>query len=142
MAVEARHGLFGDGRIRVDGKRTRVRRDTGGWYIVDDLSAWGSARVLYRGPWDLAVIQWTVATLRIPWRAGEASFVWEEREYHIANMDFGEIRVEQEGRSAARGHVTVAGLVLETVATELLPITRPLGWVLVLRSESLAKKRQ
>lgn len=137
MVVDAKHGLLRDGWIRVDGERARVIRDTGGWYVVKDRSPWGDARVLFRGAQDMAAIQWSTTILRIAFRAGEGRFRWEEREYDIAAMSEGEIRISQEGRPVARGHVTAAGLHLDSVATEILPILRPLVWVLVLRSETL-----
>lgn len=139
MVLDAKHGLLGDGRIRLDGKRSRVRRDTGGWYVVEDASSWGDARVLYRDTQDLAAIQWAGAILRIPFHEGEATFEWDDRPYHIGTMIEGEIHIRQEDRSVVRGHVTVAGLRLEDVATEFLPIIRPLAWALVLRSESVAR---
>ncbi len=137
MAVDAKHGLLRDGWIRVEGTRTRVMRDTGGWYVVKDPSPWGDARVLFREAQDLAAIQWRGTILRIPFRKGEGTFRWEERDYRIGTMIEGQLRIEQEGRVVAQGHVTVAGLHLDSVATELLPILRPLAWALVLRSETL-----
>lgn len=142
VALEARHGLLGDGRIRLDGKRSRVRQDTGGWFVVEDVPPWESARVLYREVQDLAIIQWPGAILRVVFHAGEGEFVWEERRYHIGSMIEGEIRIQQEARTVAEGHGTVAGLHLESVATELLPIIRPLAWALVLRGESIARQNR
>ncbi len=139
MALDARHGLLGDGSIRGDGRRTRVRRDTGGWYIVRDASSWGDARVLFRDLQDLAVIQWAGAVLRVAFHAGEAEFSWEDRTYRIGTMIRGEIRIQQDGRLVATGRVTVSGVHLDTVATELLSIIRPIAWALLLRSEALSR---
>lgn len=122
----------------MDGRRTRVERDTGGWYIVRDESSWGDARVLFRDLQDLAVIQWPGAVLRVAFHAGEGEFSWDDRTYRIGTMIRGEIRIHQDERLAASGHVTLSGIHLETVATELLPIIRPLAWALVLRSEAVA----
>lgn len=138
VVVDIRHGLLGDGRIRVDDQRTKVDRDSGGWYVVRDSSPLGDSRVLFRDVQDLALIQWSATILRVAFHAGEGQFTWEDRVYRIGTMIEGEIRIRQEGRLVARGRVTTAGLHLETVATELIPIIRPLGWALVLRSEALA----
>lgn len=123
----------------MDGSRSRVVKDSGGWYVVEDTSWWGNARVLYREFQDLAVIQWAGAVLRIPFHAGEGVFTWEERTYRIGSMVEGELRIRQDERLVAQGHVTVAGLHLDSVATELLPLIRPLAWALVLRSEAVAR---
>lgn len=116
-----------------------MSRDTGGWYVVHDVSSWGDARVLYRDVQDLAVIQWAGAVLRVPFHAGVGEFIWEDRTYRIGTMIRGEIRIRQDERIVGNGHVTVAGLHLASVATELVPIIRPLAWALVLRSEALAR---
>lgn len=115
-----------------------MRKDTGGWYVVEDASSWGDARVLFRAAQDLGVIQWRSTILKIPFHAGEGTFTWEERSYRIGTMITGEIRIHEGDREVVRGHVTVAGLRLESVATELLPIIRPLAWALLLRSETLS----
>ncbi len=138
MVVDVKHGLLDDGRIRIDRLRGRVLHDTGGWYVVKDSSSWGDARVLYSDYQDLAVIQWATSILRIPFKEGKGTFVWEERTYRIGSMIEGEIRIDQEGRPVVRGHTTVSGLHLDSVATELLPIIRPLAWALVLRTEAVA----
>jgi hypothetical protein len=139
VAVEVRHGLLGDGRIRVEGVRAKVLRDTGGWYVVEGVHAGEGARVLYRDMQDLIVICWPSVTLRIPFHAGEGAFDWEGRPYHIASMIEGEIRVDQQGRPVVRGHVTPSGIHLDTVGTELLPIIRPVAWGLALRSEHVGR---
>ncbi len=138
VVLDARHGLLGDGRIRSDGVRTRVTRDTGGWYVVHDVPPQGDARVLFRDTQDLAVIQWSGSVLRVPFHAGEGEFTWEDRTYRIGTMIRGEIRIREADRMVAEGHVTVSGLHLDSVATELAPILRPLAWALVLRSEMVA----
>ena len=139
MTVEARHRIWRDGRIRVDGIRSKVLRDTGGWYVVQGPHAGETARVLYRDLQDVAVICWPEQTLRVAFRGGEARFEWDGRTYRIASMIDGEIRVDQDGRPVLQGHVTPAGVHLESVATELLRIVRPLTWVLVLRSEYVGR---
>ncbi len=114
-------------------------RDTGGWCVVNGIHAEETARVLYREMDDLNVVCWPTLILRIQFRGGEGHFEWEGRPYHIATMIEGEIRLDQEGRSAARGHVTPAGIHLGTVAAELLPLIRPLVWGLALRSEHVGR---
>jgi hypothetical protein len=135
VSVDVKHRIWLDGRIRVDGARTKVLRDTGGWYVVQGPHVGETARVLYREMQDLAVICWPETVLRIPFRAGEGHFEWEGRPYHISSMIQGDILVDQEGRSVVRGHATAAGMHLETVAAELVPIIRPLAWALAIRSE-------
>ena len=139
VAVDVRHRVWGDGRIRVDGVRTKVLRDTGGWYVVEGVHAGETARVLYRAMQDLLLICWPDTTLRVAFHRGEGRFERDGRGYRIASMIDGLIRVDQEGRMVAEGHVTVAGVHLETVAPELLPLIRPLAWGLALRSERIGR---
>ena len=49
------------------------------------------------------------------------------------------MRVRLAVRLVALGHVTVAGLHLDSVEAELAPLLRPLAWILVLRSEALRR---
>jgi len=137
VTVDVKHRIWLDGRIRMDGARTKVLRDTGGWYVVQGPHGGETARVLYRDLQDLAVISWPEKVLRIPFHADEGRFEWEGRPYHISSMTQGEIRIDQEGRSVVRGHLSAAGMHLETVSAELLPIIRPLAWALAIRSESV-----
>lgn len=139
VTVEVKHRLWGDGRIRVEGVRTKVRRDTGGWYVVEGVHPGEAARVLYREMQDLVVISWPGTNLRIPFHQGEGRFEWEERPYRVASMIEGVLRIDQEGRRVADGHVTVSGIHLQTVAPELLPLIRPLAWGLTLRSERVGR---
>lgn len=142
VTVEVKYRVWRDGRIRVDGVRTKVLRDTGGWYVVQGTHARETARVLYRDLQALTVICWAEATLRVPFHAGEGRFEWHGRAYHVANMIKGEIRVDQESRAVVRGHITAAGIHLDSVAAELLPIVRPLAWALALRSEHVGRDRR
>ena len=139
VPVDVRHRVWGDGRIRVDGVRTKVRRDTGGWYAVEGIHPGDGARVIYREMQDLILISWPEANLRVAFHGGEGRFEWEGRPYHVASMIEGALRIDQEGRRVAEGHVTVAGVHLETVATELLRLIRPLAWGLALRSERIGR---
>lgn len=139
VAVDVKHRIWGDGRIRVDEVRTKVLRDAGGWYLVEGIHSGEGARVLYRDMQDLILVSWPNVYLRIAFRKGEGQFRWEDRPYHIASMIDGDIRIDQGGRVVVRGHVTVAGIHLETVAVELLPIVRPLAWGLALRSERVGR---
>lgn len=139
VTVEVKHRVWGDGRIRVDGVRTKVLRDTGGWYVVEGAEAGESTRVLYRDRQDLVVLRGAETTLRVPFSAGEGAFEWGGRHYHIANMVRGEVRIDQEGRQVVRGRVTDTGLHLESVAAEMGALIRSLAWGLTLRSESLAR---
>ena len=142
VVVDVRHRVWGDGRIRVDGTRSKVLRDTGGWYEVEGLHPGEAARVLYRDLQDLLLICRSTSTLRVAFRAGEGLFEWEGRAYHISSMIEGEVRIDQEGRSVVRGRATVSGLHLEHVAAELAPIVRPLAWGLTLRSEHMGRDRR
>ncbi len=123
----------------MDGVRTKVLRDTGGWYVVEGIHPGETARVLYREMQDLLLICWPESTLRVAFHGGEGRFEWDGRTYRIASMIEGLLRVDQEGRRVAEGHVTVAGARLETVASELLPVIRPLAWGLALRSERIGR---
>lgn len=139
VPVEVRHRIWGDGRIRVDGVRTKVLRDTGGWYVVEGIHSGEGARVMYREMQDLIVISRPEANLRVAFHGGEGRFEWEGRPYHVASMIEGVLRIDQEGRRVAEGHVTVTGIHLESVAPELLQLIRPLAWGLALRSERVGR---
>ncbi len=139
VPVDVKHRIWGDGRIRADGVRTKVLRDTGGWYVIEGIHAGETARVLYREMQDLLVICWPETTLRVAFHGGEGRFEWDGRAYHVASMIEGHVRIDHEGRPVARGHVTVAGVHLDSVAAELLPVIRPLAWGLALRSERVGR---
>ncbi len=139
VEVLVKHGLRGDGRIRVDGVRARVLTDAGGWYAVADPAGHGDARVLFRRFQDILVIEQGGTFLRIAFHRGESTFEWDGRPYHIGSMIRGEIRIDQETRRVARGVVTVTGLRLDEVSSELLPILRALAWGLAVRSEFVGR---
>ncbi len=139
MPVEVRHRVWGDGRIRVDGIRTKVLRDTGGWYSVEGVHPGEGGRVLYREVQDLLLIDRADGILRVPFHQGEGRFEWQGRSYHISSMIDGLVRIDQEDRTVAKGHVTVVGVHLDSVAAELLVLIRPLVWGLALRSEKVGR---
>lgn len=138
MAVIVKHRFRGDGRIWLDGTKTKVLKDAGGWRLVESPNPGENARVLFRAAQDLVLIERRDGIVRVSFHKGEGSFDWDGRSYRIAAMDQGEIRIEQEGRAVARGRSTLSGARLDSVATELLPIIRPLTWALALRTEELA----
>lgn len=123
----------------MDYAKTKVLRDTGGWYAVLSPSGSEDARVLFRPVQDMIVIERSGQFLRVPFKDGEATFTWQDRPYHIASMVFGDIRIDQEARPVAQGSITTSGMRLERFEPELLPIIRALAWGLGLRSEELAR---
>lgn len=139
VTVIVKHRILGDGRIWLDRVKTKVLRDTGGWYAVESPFHAQDARVLFRPAQDMVVIEQSGQFLRVPFVKGEGEFVWEDRTYRIGSMVLGEIRIDQESREAARGVVTTTGIRIDRLATELLPIVRALAWGLTLRSEELSR---
>lgn len=139
MEVRVRHGLLGDGRIWVDRVRTRVLKDSGGWYVVLSPSRDADARVLFRPLQDMVVIEQSGQFLRVPFKNGEASFSWEDRVYRISSMVLGKVRIDEGPRDVAQGVVTTEGVRFELFRSDLLPIIRALAWGLALRSEQLAR---
>ncbi|HYM40523.1 MAG TPA: hypothetical protein VEY12_10375 [Thermoplasmata archaeon] len=139
MALVVKRRIRGDGRIWLDRVKTKVLRATGGWYAVDGASPSEDARVLFRPAQDLLVIEQYGRFLRVPFHAGEATFTWEDRTFHIGSMARGALRIDREGRVVAHGVVTAAGVRFSDVACELLPLIRPLAWALALRGEVIAR---
>ncbi len=139
LIVVVKHRLRGDGRIWVDAVKTKVLKDAGGWYVVESPLPRETARLLFRDLDDLVLIDREDGVLRVSFRKGEGEFEWDGRRYHVATMVEGDIRIDQEGRPVARGHGTVSGIALDFVATELLPIIRPLAWGLTLKTEEIAR---
>lgn len=135
VRVDVHHRIRGDGRIRVDGAKTKVLRDTGGWYLVYGPYEWENARVLFHRFQDMALIEQYGRFLRVEFHAGEGTFEWQSRTYHIGTMVDGLLRIDREGHLMAYGRVTISGVRFEEVAMELTSIIRPLAWALTLRSE-------
>ncbi len=139
MAVLTKHHPLGGGWTSVDGIRSKVLRKKGGRFLVQSPHDLETARVRFHAFQDLALVEQAGISLRLAFRKGEATFVWEERTYHIGTMIDGDIAIDESGRSVVRGNVTTSGVRLRTVATELLPLIRALAWVLTLRSESVGR---
>lgn len=139
MTVVVKHRIRGDGRIWLDRVKTKVLRDTGGWYAVEAPSHAEDARVLFRPAQDMVVIEQSGQFFRVPFVRGEGVLVWEDRMYRIANMALGEIRIDRDSRPVGRGVVTTTGIRIDLVETELLPIVRALAWGLTLRSEEISR---
>lgn len=139
MEVRVKHRLLGDGRVWVDRVKTRVSRESGGWYVVLSPSRSEDARVLYRPVQDIIVIDRSGQFLRVPFKDGVATFLWGDMVYRVGSMALGEIRIDQGTRDVARGVVTTDGIRLQMFRSELLPIVRPLAWGLTLRSEELSR---
>lgn len=139
MEAQVQRRLRGDGRIWVDRVKTKVLRDTGGWYAVLSPSGLEDARVLYRRLQDMLVVEQSGRFLKIAFKDGEGAFSWKERVYRIGSMVLGEIRIDEGSRSVARGVVTRAGIRLSEFEPELVPIVRALSWGLTLRSEEISR---
>ncbi len=139
MEVRVKHRVVGDGRIWVDRVRTKVLRDTGGWYQVLSPSRDEDARVLFRPVQDLLIIEQRGEFLRIPFKDGEATFRWRDRSYRIGSMALGKVRIDEGTRDVAQGVVMTSGLHLALYRTDVLPLLRALAWGLTLRSEELAR---
>lgn len=139
MEVRVKHRVWGDGRIWVDRIRTKVLRDSGGWYAVLSPTRQEDARVLYRPVQDMVVIEQSDGFLRVRFKDGVAAFDWGDRVYRIATMVLGKIRIDEGTRDVAQGVVTTGGIRFEMFRSELLPIVRALAWGLTLRSEELSR---
>ncbi len=142
MAVVVRRGRLRTGVVVVDGDVYRVRRGKGGWYTVCARTPYDDGRVLFDDPQDHATLQRSDGTVEIQFHLEETVFGWQARAHQLASMEWGQITIDQEGRTVARGHVTVSGIHLETVAPELLPIVREPAFALTLHSEFLARDRR
>lgn len=139
MEVRVKHRILGDGRIWVDRVRTKVLRDTGGWYVVLSPSRTEDARVLFRPLQDRIVIEQSEDVVKIAFKQGEATFRWRDREYRIGNMVLGRIRIDEGTRDVAQGVVTTSGIRLTLFRSDFLPIVRAVSWGLTLRSEAIAR---
>jgi hypothetical protein len=139
VEVRVKHRILGDGRIWIDRVRTKVLRDTGGWYQVQSPSRSEDARVLFRPAQDMIVIEQSGEFLKIAFKQGEAAFRWHDRLYRTSNMALGKIRIDEGTRDIAQGVVTTSGIRLTLFRSDFLPIVRALAWGLTLRSEELAR---
>ncbi len=139
VEVRVKHRLLGDGRIWVDGVRTRVLRGSGGWYQVLSPSRDEAARVLFRPVQDLVLIEQSGEFLRVEFQEGEATFGWKGRAYRVGSMALGKIRIDEGTRDVAQGVVTPSGIRLTLFREDILPVLRPLAWGLTLRSEELVR---
>jgi len=141
VAVVAKTGILGGGRVRTEEGVYGIRQAADGWYSILGRTAGDSGRVRYNGARDILEIQRHGVRLSIQFRSEleRTTFELDRTVYDVATMDFGRISIRERGRSVVEGRVTPSGVRLESVAPDLQPIERELAFGLALRSNEVAR---
>ena len=139
VAVIAKVGLLEHrGKVRTKEGVFEVVRGADGWYTVGGPAAEGPGKVRYDDERELLEIQRPGIVLSIHFR-GElehTTFTFRGHTYEVGTMDFGNISIREGTRPVVRGHVTVSGARLLSVADEMLPVERELVFGLAVRSSA------
>ncbi len=140
VAVVAKTGILGGGRVRTEEGVYRIRQAADGWYSILGRTP-ASGRVRYNGARDILEIERPGVSLSIQFRSEleKTAFELDRTVYDVATMDFGRISIRERGRSVVEGRVTPSGVRLESVAPDLQPIERELAFGLALRSNEVAR---
>src|SRR6266508_120865 len=140
VAVVAKTGILGGGRVRTEEGVYRIRQAADGWYSILGRTP-ASGRVRYNGARDILEIERPGVSLSIQFRSEleKTAFELDRTVYDVATMDFGRISIRERGRSVVEGRVTPSGVRLESVAPDLQPIERELAFGLALRSNEYAR---
>lgn len=136
MAVIVKLGLLEHrGKVRTEGGVFGVEPADGGWYTVGGPASEGVGRVTYSEPRDTLRIERPGISLAVVFQPEPKATTFEFRghTFEVGSMDFGSILVVEGGRAVVRGHVTISGVRLLSVAPELLPIEREFAFGLALR---------
>ena len=141
MAIVAKTGILGGGKVRTEDAVCKVRPAGEGWYSIPGRTSGDSGRVRYHGARDILEIERPGVSLSIQFRSEleRTTFELDRTVYDVATMDFGHISIREQGRSVVEGRVTPSGVRLESVAPDLQPIERELAFGLALRSNELAR---
>lgn len=140
MAVIAKVGLLEHGgKVRTKAGIYEARRAPDGWYVVQGPTAEGSGKVRYDEGRGTLEVQRPGVDVSIRFRAEleHTTFEFGGHTYEVGTMDFGDISIREGARPVVRGHETVSGVRLLSVAPELEPIERELAFGLALRGASV-----
>jgi len=141
VAIVAKTGIFGGGKVRTEDAVCKVRPAGEGWYSIPGRTSGDSGRVRYHGARDILEIERPGVSLTIQFRSEmeKTTFELDRIAYDVATMDFGRVSIQERGRSVVEGRVTPGGVRLDSVAPELQPIERELAFGLALRSNEIAR---
>jgi len=140
VAVIAKVGLREHGgKVRTKAGIFDVTLAEGGGYRVQGPAGEEPGLVRYDAERQILEIERPGVTLRIRFRPEleQTTFDFQGHHYEVGTMDFGNISVTEEGRPVVRGHVTVSGVRLLSVAPDLEPIERELAFGLALRGSAV-----
>lgn len=140
MAVIAKIGLLRKGgKVRTKEGVFEVTLNEDGRYVVPGPAGEDSGLVRYDFDRQILHVERPGVTLEIRFRPEleHTTFEYGGHRYEIGTMDFGAIRFTEAGRTAVRGHVTISGVRLLFVASDLEPIERELAFGLALRGSAL-----
>lgn len=140
MAVLAKLGLREhSGKVRTRAGIFEVRGTPEDGYEVGGPQGEGPGHVRYDAERDVLDIQRPGIAVSIRFRPEleHTTFAFQGRTYEIGTMDVGNISVNEGSTPVVRGHETVSGVRLLTVAPEFVPIERELAFGLAVRSEAV-----
>jgi len=140
LVVTVKRGLVRAGRILIDGTNIRVRRDRQGSYVIPAFGSQGLAHVQYFFMRDRLVLKTARGEVEITFGRNLATFEFDARTYQIESMSKGDIIVRERDRIVIEGRVTVSGVRLQKVSTDLEPIQIEFAFGLALRSEDLSRQ--
>ncbi len=142
MVVVAKVGILEEhGRVRTEEGTFAVRPEDEGWFTVAGKTPEDAGRVRYDAPRELLEIERSGITVSIQFRPEmeKTIFNLDSHVYEVATMDFGNIDIHEGNRPVVKGHVTVSGVRLLSVESDLQPIERELAFGLALRSSEADK---
>src|SRR5207249_10249545 len=118
----------------------RARRDRNGSYVIPALGDQGHANVQYLFMRERLELKKARSEVEITFGRNLATFEFDARTYQIGSMSKGDNIVRERDRIVIEGRVTVSGVRLQKVSTDLEPIQRELAFGLALRSEDLSRQ--
>lgn len=140
MTVVAKIGLLEHhGKIRTEAGVFQVDRLEEGWYTVGAPGAEGPGRVRYDADRQIIEIERPGLSVSIDFdpEPSKTTFEFQGHAYVVGSMDFGEVSIREGSRPVVRGHVTISGVRLASVESDLRPIERELAFGLALRGVAL-----
>lgn len=139
MIVVAKHHFLRPSVVIADGTRYRVRREGLGAFRVARTNPEYAGRLIYRKFRDQASIDRPEGRLDIRFEERETEFAWDRHTYRLGDMLDGDIRIREQDLLVVEGRVTVSGVRLRTLISDLDPVIRELAFVLALRSEDVRR---
>lgn len=140
MVVIAKVGLLEHrGKVRTPAGIFEVRGLPDGWYEVDGSRPEGPGRVRYDEGRDVLELRRPGIDVSIHFRPEleHTTFELGGHTYEVATMDFGNISIREGPRPVVRGHETVSGVRLLSVAPDLVPVERELAFGLAIRGAAV-----